>query len=81
MAVTATWRKMALLLATILVAVAMMAASAVPVLAAPQNPDHKSRNSCGAAGGFEVPPGQTTEELGDCGFRNNPHGGPPGQNK
>jgi CHRD domain len=35
MAVTATWRRMVLLLVTTLVAVAMMAASALPVLAAP----------------------------------------------
>jgi CHRD domain len=35
MAVTATWRRMVLFLVTTLVAVAMMAASALPVLAAP----------------------------------------------
>jgi len=50
-----------------------MVAMPMPALAAPQNPKNKSRNSCGAAGGFAVPPGQTSPELGTCGFQNNPH--------
>ena len=69
MVVQATWRKMVLLLVTTLVAVAMMTASAMPVLAAPQNPDNKSRNSCGKASQQSPFPAQT-DNLGDCGISN-----------
>ena len=40
-----------------------------------------SENSCGAANpNIDVPAhhGNKGDEFEDCGFRNNPHGGPPG---
>jgi hypothetical protein len=77
--VQATWKRMVLLLVTTLVAVAMMAASAMPVFAAPQgpnNPENKSQNSCGKASpSFPA----STDDLGTCGIDNNPvPGKPPG---
>jgi hypothetical protein len=68
-------RRVLLLVTAALVMAAMIVASAMPVLAAPQdpnNPNNKSRNSCGAAGGFSVPPGLSGEPFGDCGYANNP---------
>jgi hypothetical protein len=70
--VQATWRRMVLLLVTTLVAVAMMAASAMPVFAAPQgpnNPKNNSQDSCGKAN--PKFPG-STDKLGTCGIDNNP---------
>jgi hypothetical protein len=54
----------------------------MPVLAAPQNPDNKSRNSCGASNpNIEHPPNVENKvesgEFADCGFRNNPNFEPP----
>ena len=65
-------RRIILLATVALVMAAMMAASAIPVLAAPQNPDNKSRNSCGKASQQSPFPAQM-ESLGDCGYANNPN--------
>ena len=79
MAVQAT-RRLVLLLVTALVIVAMMSVAvmaATPAFAEPGG----SENSCGAANpNIDVPahPGNKGDEFADCGFRNNPHGGPPG---
>jgi hypothetical protein len=80
MAVQAT-RRMVLLLVTALVVVAMMSVAvmaATPAFAQPGG----SENSCGASnpniGVPAGPPPVKGEEFEDCGFRNNPHGGPPG---
>ncbi len=72
-------RRIILVATVALVMAAMMLAMAIPVLAAPQNPDNKSRNSCGKASQQSPFPAQT-EDLGDCGFANNPNypGIPPG---
>ena len=80
MAVQAT-RRMVLLLVTALVVVAMMTVAvmaATPAFAQPGG----SENSCGASNpniGFPPAAFNKGEEFVDCGFRNNPHGGPPGQ--
>jgi len=80
MAVEAT-RRMVLLLVTVLVVVAMMTVAvmaATPAFAQPGG----SENSCGASNpniGLPAgPPPEKGDEFADCGFRNNPHGGPPG---
>jgi hypothetical protein len=56
---------------------AMMVAMAMPAFA-----QGGSANSCGAAnpniGVPAGPPENKGAEFEDCGFRNNPHGGPPG---
>ncbi len=72
MAVRATWRRMVHLLVTTLVVLAMMAATATSAFAAPKG-GQTPENSCGAAGGFSVPPGLSGEPFGDCGYANNPH--------
>jgi len=59
-----------------LVMAAMMLAMTIPAFA-----QGGSENSCGAANpNIDVPahPGNKGDEFLDCGFRNNPHGGPPG---
>jgi hypothetical protein len=63
-----------------LVMAAMMLAMAMPAFA-----QGGSENSCGASnpniGVPAGPPnvkGEEGAEFEDCGFRNNPHGGPPG---
>jgi len=59
-----------------LVMAAMMLAMAMPAFA-----QGGSENSCGASNpNIDVPahPGNKGDEFADCGFRNNPHGGPPG---
>jgi hypothetical protein len=56
--------------------VTMMLAMAMPAFA-----QGGSENSCGASNpNIDVPahPGNKGDEFADCGFRNNPHGGPPG---
>jgi len=56
---------------------AMMLAMAMPAFAQPGG----SESSCGASNpNIDVPahPGNKGDEFEDCGFRNNPHGGPPG---
>jgi hypothetical protein len=84
MAVEAT-RRMVLLLVAALVVVAMtmamMAATATSAFAG-----EKSEESCGASNPkIDAPAGPPSEkgnkgkEFEDCGFRNNPHGGPVGQ--
>ncbi len=80
MAVQAT-RRMVLLLVTALVVMAMMSVAvmaATPAFAQPGG----SENSCGASnpniGVPAGPPPVKGDEFEDCGFRNNPHGGPPG---
>ncbi len=83
MAVQAT-RRMVVLLVTALVVVAMMTVAvmaATPAFAQPGG----SENSCGASNpNIGVPAGPPWEAKFDefynegCGFRNNPHGGPPG---
>jgi hypothetical protein len=75
--VQTTWRRMVLLLVTTLVAVAMMAASAMPVFAAPQgpkNPENNSEDSCGKANPSFPASG---DNLGTCGIDNNPVPGKP----
>ena len=74
-------RRMVLLLVTALVVVAMMSVAvmaATPVFAQPGG----SENSCGASnpniGVPAGPPPVKGDEFEDCGFRNNPHGVPPG---
>ena len=61
-----------------LVMAAMMLAVAMPAFAQPGG----SENSCGASnpniGVPAGPPPEKGDEFDDCGFRNNPHGGPPG---
>ena len=56
---------------------AMMLAMAMPAFA-----QGGSENSCGASnpniGVPAGPPPEKGDEFEDCGFRNNPHGGPPG---
>jgi hypothetical protein len=84
MAVTAAtwWRRMLLLLAAALVAAAMVAATATSAAFAGE----KSEESCGASNPkIDSPAGPPFENKGnkgkefeDCGFRNNPHGGPVG---
>ena len=77
MAVEAT-RRMVLLLVTALVVVVMAVAA---MAATPAFAQGGSENSCGAANpNIDVPahPGNKGDEFADCGFRNNPHGGPPG---
>ena len=74
-------RRIMLLVTVALVMAAMMVASAMPAFAGP-----KSENSCGVSNpNIDAPAGPPWEakynefyEEG-CGFRNNPHGGPPGQ--
>ena len=60
-----------------LVMAAMMLAMAMPAFA-----QGGSENSCGASnpniGVPAGPPPEKGDEFEDCGFRNNPHGGPPG---
>ena len=60
-----------------LVMAAMMLAVAMPAFA-----QGGSENSCGASnpniGVPAGPPPEKGDEFDDCGFRNNPHGGPPG---
>jgi hypothetical protein len=60
-----------------LVMAAMMLAMAMPAFA-----QGGSENSCGAAnpniGVPAGPPPEKGDEFEDCGFRNNPHGTPPG---
>ena len=72
-------RRMFLVLTVALVMAAMMAAMAMSALAQPGG----SENSCGASnpniGVPAGPPPEKGDEFEDCGFRNNPHGGPPGQ--
>ena len=75
-------RRLAVLVATAMM-VAMMAAAS-PAFAQPGG----SENSCGASNpnigvpaGPPINKGDEGEEFADCGFRNNPHGGPPGQLK
>ncbi len=80
MAVQAT-RRMVLILVTALVVVVMMT---VAVMAAkPAFSQGGSENSCGASnpniGVPAGPPPAKGDEFFDCGLRNNPHGGPPGQ--
>ena len=59
---------------------AMMLAMAMPAFAQPGG----SENSCGASNPNigDFPPNRENKEASgqfeDCGFRNNPHGGPPG---
>jgi hypothetical protein len=80
MAVQAT-RRMVLLLATALMVVAMMAATATSAFAAPKG-GQTPQNSCGASnpniGVPAGPPPEKGEEFDNCGFRNNPNGTPPG---
>jgi hypothetical protein len=60
-----------------LVMAAMMLAMAIPAFA-----QGGSENSCGASNpNIDVPahPGNKGDEFEDCGFRNNPHHVPPGQ--
>jgi hypothetical protein len=56
---------------------AMMLGMAMPAFA-----QGGSENSCGASnpniGVPAGPPPEKGDEFEDCGFRNNPHGGPPG---
>ena len=79
MAVEAT-RRMVLLLVTTLVVVALM--SVALMAATPAFAQGGSENSCGASnpniGVPAGPPPEKGDEFADCGFRNNPHGGPPG---
>jgi hypothetical protein len=80
--VQATWKRMVLLLVTTLVGVAMMAASAMPVFAAPQGPNNpplpnKSQNSCGKANQANPEFPASTPNLGTCGIDNNPVITPP----
>jgi hypothetical protein len=62
----------------LLVAAAMMVMMAV----SPAFAQGGSENSCGASnpniGVPAGPPPEKGDEFEDCGFRNNPHGGPPG---
>jgi hypothetical protein len=78
MTVQAT-RRMVLLLVTTLVVVAMMAATSA--FAEPKG-GQTPENSCGASnpniGVPAGPPPEKGDEFDDCGFRNNPHGTPPG---
>jgi hypothetical protein len=71
-------RRAFLVLAVALVMAAMVVAMAMPALAQPGG----SENSCGASnpniGVPAGPPPEKGDEFEDCGFRNNPHGGPPG---
>jgi hypothetical protein len=70
-------RRIMLLVTVALVMAAMMVAMAMPAFAQPGG----SENSCGASNpniGFPPYPTNKGEEFADCGFRNNPHGGPPG---
>ncbi len=75
-------RRILLVVTVALVMAAMMLAMAMPAFA-----QGGSENSCGASNPDigEFPPNRFNkgEETGsgefeDCGFRNNPHGGPPG---
>ena len=80
MAVQAT-KRMVLLLVTALVVVAMMTVAVMAGMPAFAQPGG-SENSCGAANpdiGFPPAAFNKGPEFEDCGFRNNPHGGPPGQ--
>jgi hypothetical protein len=84
MAVEATRRIVLLLVAALVVVamtMAMMAATATSAFAG-----EKSEESCGASNPkIDAPAGPPSEkgnkgkEFEDCGFRNNPHGGPVGQ--
>ena len=66
-----------LMVVVALVMAAMMVAMAMPAFA-----QGGSENSCGASnpniGVPAGPPPEKGDEFEDCGFRNNPHGGPPG---
>ena len=71
-------RRIIMLVTVALVMAAMMVAMAMPAFAAPKGGQSNDK-SCGASNpDIAVPPGQTNEDLGECGFQNNPHGGPPG---
>jgi hypothetical protein len=74
-------RRITVLLTVALVMTAMMLAMAMPAFAQPGG----SENSCGASNpNIDVPAGPPINkgdegaEFEDCGFRNNPHGVPPG---
>ncbi len=71
-------RRLLVVLTMALVMAAMMLAMAMPAFAQPGG----SENSCGASnpniGVPAGPPPEKGDEFEDCGFRNNPHGGPPG---
>ena len=69
-------RRLTALLAMVMLV--MMLAAAPAAFAQPGG----SENSCGASnpniGVPAGPPPEKGDEFDDCGFRNNPHGGPPG---
>jgi hypothetical protein len=69
-------RRLTALLA--MVALVMMLAASPAAFAQPGGSEH----SCGASnpniGVPAGPPPEKGDEFEDCGFRNNPHGGPPG---
>jgi hypothetical protein len=80
MAVTATWRRILLLLAATLVAAAMMAAATMAATATPAFAGEKSEESCGASNpkidapaGPPINKGNKGKEFEDCGFRNSPN--------
>ena len=87
MAVTAAiWRRILLLLAATLVAAAMMTVAMMAPTATSAFAGEKSEESCGASNpkidspaGPPINKGNKGKEFEDCGFRNNPHGGPVGQ--
>jgi hypothetical protein len=64
-------RRVLLLVTVALVMATMMVATATSAFAAPKG-GQTPENSCGAAGGFSVPPGLSGEPFGDCGYANNP---------
>jgi hypothetical protein len=79
MAVQAT-RRMVLLLVTALMVVAMMAATATSAFAEPKG-RQTPENSCGASNpdiGFPPAAGNKGDAFQTCGFSNNPHFEPPG---
>ncbi len=85
MAVSATWRRILLLLAATLVAAAMMTVAMMAATATSAFAQEKSEESCGASNPKIDEPsekGKKGKEFDDCGFRNNPNeekGFPPGQ--